>query len=195
MRYMSDKKTMEREEHAAMRRFMDHLIWIVSIFTMIAVLMGCGSREAAQEAAVEKAVEQSAKADGQDVDVDIDGDSMTIKSDGGKSTVSVGEGTTIPSDFPSDVPTYPDAKVLGSFGNTEQKAHSLQLSTTDPLDKVQKYLQEQAVAKGWSEDSVMNTQGGTPMAMLMYKKENRILSYTVSAEGTGANIALTVAQE
>lgn len=82
-----------------MRDFMDKLVWIVSVFAMVTLFLSCGNSE---EAAMEKAIEAGASQDGQDVDVDIDGENMTVTSadgttriEGDKATVVTADGTTV----------------------------------------------------------------------------------------------------
>lgn len=82
--------------------FMNRLVWIVSIFAMIAVAISCGkAKEGASELAAEKAIEASAAANGEKVDVDLSGDKMTIKTgegttvvEGDKATITGPDGTT-----------------------------------------------------------------------------------------------------
>lgn len=63
------------------------------------LLTGCGdSEEKAAEKAVEKAIEDSATAGGEDVDVDIDGDDLSITN--GDTSMQSGSKTQVPEGFP-----------------------------------------------------------------------------------------------
>jgi hypothetical protein len=60
---------------------------------------GCGG---AGDQLAEQAAEAAAEAAGEDVDLDVDGDSVTIEAEGGSVTSTAGD--ELPEDFPADVP-------------------------------------------------------------------------------------------
>jgi hypothetical protein len=69
----------------------------------------CGNDDAIGEKLAEKAVEQSG---GGDVDVDVDGDDVTISSKDGKESISTS--SELPEDWPEELALPDGAKVLGT---------------------------------------------------------------------------------
>ena len=67
---------------------------------------------------LEKAIE---KGTGQKADVSTDNNSVSIKTDSGTFAASESGNIKLPSDFPSDVFTYPDAKITFSTTNSGQR--------------------------------------------------------------------------
>lgn len=173
--------------------FMDRLVWITSIVLAICVLTSCGGKveQTANEAALEKAIEASAAAQGHDVDVDISKGSMNIKTDDGQTSVATGENVEIPADFPKDVPIYPGAKTQMAAMDSVSKGHTLQLLTSDGVDKVSEYYKSEAGNQGWGEDTVMTQGDPQPMTMMSFKKDNRILSLIITHQDDGTSITLT----
>lgn len=200
-----------------MKRFMDSLVWIVSIFALVAIVIGCGkAKEAAQETAVEKAIEAAASKDGQKVDVDLkkgtmevttkDGastakvdtatGSVSVTSNDGNSKVAFGEGATIPEDFPKDVPVYAGAKVIGASSDKANKQHMVQLETADAVLQVAEKLKADATTNGWTEDTNMNTTSGdNPMAMMTYTKGERKADYMVMKQNDKTSITVSTTGE
>ncbi|MDX9972103.1 MAG: hypothetical protein RBU21_03830 [FCB group bacterium] len=207
-----------------MRYFMNRLVWIVSVLTMIVAATSCGKTD---ERAAEEAIESAAAANGQKVDVDLSGDKMTIKTadgttvvEGDKATVTGPDGTTridgnsmemtsndgqvkmvsgdnaaIPADFPKDVPIYPGAKVTMAASDAGEQTVTVTLQAQDTLDKVSEFVSKEAVAQGWKEDMVIKQPGDQPMHMLEYQKDNRILMYTLVSNGENVNISMSVQTE
>lgn len=178
-----------------MKRFMDKLVWIVSVCAMVALLTRCGGsvQEAAQEKAVEKAIEASAAANGEKVDVDMHGDGMTVATEEGKMQITPDGGGTVPKSFPGDVPLYDGAEVRSTMENTNDHTHMLQLFTKDPLAKVTEQIKAAAPPKGWTEDTTLSQNEGQPMSILTFKKGERDLSYVMTSEEGGTAIMMTVA--
>jgi len=103
---------------------------------VIVALAGCGGKSAEEKSAeelAERMIEQAAKAEGAEVDVDVssgsvkirgtdeeggtvnvdmDEESATITSEGGRTTMTAGAAAKIPDDFPKDVPLYEKMKVM-----------------------------------------------------------------------------------
>lgn len=174
--------------------FMDRLVWITAIVLAICVLTSCGGKpeQAAGEAAIEKAIEASAAAEGKDVDVDLKGGSMTVKSSDGKATIVTGENVEIPSDFPKDVPVYQGAKIQMAL---KEAGHTLRLTSSDSVDKITEYYKKEVAGQGWTEDTVVSQGNPQPMSMLGYKKDKRILSIVITKEEDGTGVTLTSVSE
>jgi hypothetical protein len=196
-----------------MEWFMDRLIWIVSVFTMIAVFLGCGKAvEETQEAAVERAIEASAAKDGREVDVDLSGDRITMKtedgefhSDGatgsmtftsgdGNVSMTSGAGAQIPDDFPADAPVYAGAEVRSAMRDTQQGTFMVQLYSPDKLDKVTEWVKTETASKGWTLDGDVSQGAPDPLNILNFTKDGRTPSYVISQDGEGTAISITSAK-
>ena len=64
----------------------------------------------------------------------------------------VTESTTLPANFPSDVPQYPDGKILLSRSSGDM-AVSVRLETDDPVDKVADFYADSFAAQGWTTEN------------------------------------------
>ena len=199
-------------EKDRMRYFMNRLVWVVSIFAMIAVATSCGkAEEKASELAAEKAIESAAAADGQKVDVDlsghkvtieteqgttkIDGSAMSMTSNDGNVKIVGGENAVIPADFPKDVPIYPGAKVMLAATDANEQSSTVTLQVKDTVDNVSEFVAKETAAQGWKEEMVIKQPGDQPMHMLSYKTHNRTVMYTIVGEGENVNISMTVMTE
>jgi hypothetical protein len=82
--------------------------YIICLLCLALMLAGCG--KSAEEKAIEKAVEKSTGA-GAEVDLSDKGMKISGKTEEGAFSLSTGEGTEIPKDFPADVLIYNPSKV------------------------------------------------------------------------------------
>lgn len=137
---------------------------------------------------VEKAIEEGT---GQKADVSADGKTVSVKTDEGTMAVSQ-EGTIkLPSDFPSDVFIYSDAKINFSTSTPANAAEGTKASfmisyTTNQsiVDVVAKYNDEMA-KNGWTK----GTEANYGAMMIDFKKGNRGILLTVSdSEGEKTGI-------
>jgi len=160
--------------------------WIVALAIAGAVQTGCGKK--ASEIVAEKAVETAMKANGQEADVTIKNDAMTVTTKDG--TSSFGEGAKVPDNWPSDVPVYSGLKVLA--GVATPQAFTVSGTTPDALDKISAYYKDQAEKNGWTKETEMTQD---KLTMLSYKKEKRSLSVIVSTDGPEQSISITVGNE
>ena len=200
----------------SMRHLINYFLAIVSVCAMLAVFTNCGkAKDAAmnkvKEVAVEKAIESQAAADGKKVNVDVSGDTMTVKGEDGTTKISgnsmeitsqdgktkmvSGENAALPADFPKDVPVYPGAKVTMAASNTEDKTTTLTLESKDAVEKIADYVSKETAAQGWKEDMVIKQPGDQPLHMLGYKKDNRTLMYTISGGSDGTSISMSLQTE
>ena len=100
---------------------------------------GCGK---IQEKLAEKAAE---KATGGEVDIDSKTGRVKLKQkgpDGKESEVQLGEGSTVPGDFPKAVPIYPGAKVMSAVTVSQGESHVVTLSTKDSTQQVLDYYKK-----------------------------------------------------
>jgi hypothetical protein len=137
---------------------------------------------------MEKAIEQST---GQKADVSADGNTVSVKTDSGTMAAS-GEGTIkLPSDFPSDVFVYPDAKITFTTSTPANAADGTAASymvaytiNQSVPDVVAKYKDEMA-KNGWTKE----TEANYGAMMINFKKENKEVLLTIAdsqGDKTGA---------
>jgi hypothetical protein len=161
--------------------------YIICLSCLMLMLAGCG--RSTNEAIIEKQIEE---ATGSDADVDISGDSFKIsqKTEDGEFSVSSGEGTEIPEDFPDDVLIYRPSSVKMSMNVPE--GQSLTLISGDDSKKILETYKREMTAKGWSEQASMNM--GSQL-MLTYKKEDRIANVTIAPSDGESQIMLIVGKD
>jgi hypothetical protein len=137
------------------------------------LLLGCNKiAEKAQEKAMEKLVETASD---EEVDIDFDDHSMTIKDKetgataeftadeeggkwettdpgGGKGVVSVGEDAEIPEDWPESLPQYPGSTLEMSqrYESDGELFMSLTLYSKDPGSMIFRFYDEKAVNGGFT---------------------------------------------
>ena len=161
--------------------------YIICLSCLILMLAGCGGSP--DEAVIEKQIEQ---ATGSDVDVDISGDSYEIsgKTEEGEFSLSSGEETEIPTDFPDDVLIYSPSSVSMTINMPE--GQSLTLTTSDDSKKVEEAYKREMATKGWAEEASINM--GT-QTMLAYKKDDRIANITIVPSDDETQIMLIIAKD
>lgn len=153
---------------------------------VVLVVAGAASRFLGKSAA-ERAIEA---ATGEDADVDVNGNDVTVKTDQGTWSTS----DKLPADFPSDVPIYPGATVQGSVASAGQDntGHYAGLETTDALDDVIAWYKKEVKAGGWTVATDAMVNGSL---ILSATKDSRGLSVTVTKEGDKVVIGLVVANQ
>ena len=186
-----------------------HTAAVIAV-TVAGLLTGCDKED--QQAATEHAIESAAKAQGQEVVVNIDNNKTTIetKDDEGKKvtyeasdnaatittedgnmTMQSGDAAKIPDSYPEDGVMYPNLKL--DVAAVQENAIMLAGTTSDPADKVQAELTAQAKSKGWEPQGTFQ-QAGVQMAS--FTKDNRALSITLNAAaGNGTQVSITLGQQ
>jgi hypothetical protein len=158
--------------------------YIICLLCLARMLAGCG--KSAEEKAIEKAVEKSTGA-GAEVDLSDKGMKISGKTEEGAFSLSTGEGTEIPKDFPADVLIYNPSNVGTAMNMPEGK--SLALTTTDDSTKVAETYKREMTAKGWSEQASMNMGA---QSMLVYEKGDRIAHITIAPMDDETQITVMV---
>jgi hypothetical protein len=140
---------------------------------------------------IERAIEQGV---GENADVNAEDGSVSIKTDSGTFVASGSGNIKLPSDFPADVFTYPDAKINLSTSNpadpTEGTKASFMVAYTvnkSVAEVISKYKDEMA-KNGWALKSEANYGG----MMVNFKKGTREIFLTVSDNQEGENGATMV---
>jgi hypothetical protein len=158
------------------------ILGIVLLAFAILALPGCKGKSAAERAA-EKALE---KATGGKAEVDLEGETVSIKTEEGE--VRVGALTDWPADLPGDVPRFEGGKVKNA-AKTDMGAENgwiVNLSEVE-VEAVDKYLEELKTA-GFSSDMISRTEDtimfqGTKSdvsIMVAYVKNDKGLSLNVT---------------
>lgn len=190
---------------------------------LVLAASGCGSK-AAEETALktaEKSVEKSLSDEGKKADVTInkEGDavSMTVIEEGdqkttmqfntsedsstavistetGNVTAVTGSSAGIPEGFPKDVPVHPSLKVNTSLtdGST---GFTLNASSEEKFDSLVSYYKEECKKQGWTEQMNMQQNMETPMQMLVYEKDERMMNLVIQQQEDITNITLNVAKQ
>ena len=161
--------------------------YIICLLCLVFMLAGCG--KSPEEKAIEKAVEKST---GSDAKVDLSDKGMQIsgKTEEGAFSLSTGEGTEIPKDFPADVLVYRPSKVGAAMNMPE--GQSLTLTTSDDSTKVGETYKREMTAKGWSEQASMNMGA---QSMLVYEKEERVAHITIAPMDGETQITVMVTKQ
>jgi hypothetical protein len=161
--------------------------YIICLSCLILVLSGCG--KSPEEKILEEQIEA---ATGADAEIDLSNERMNIsgKTEDGSFSISSGEGTDVPENFPSDVLVYKPSKVQATMDMPQ--GHSLTLSTTDDGKKVQDAYKSEMTSKGWSEQASINMGS---RSMLTYKKEDRVAQITISPSDNETQILVIVGED
>jgi hypothetical protein len=140
---------------------------------------------------IERAIEQGV---GENADVNAEDGSVSIKTDSGTFAASESGNIKLPSDFPTDVFTYPDAKIKLSTTNPADStegteaffmvAYSVNRSVADVISK----YKEEMAKNGWTLKSEANYGG----MMINFKKGTREIFLTISEDQEGKNGTTTV---
>ncbi|MBB1088804.1 hypothetical protein H4F99_09905 [Lysobacter sp. SG-8] len=140
------------------------------------VLVGC------QQSVEERLAESAIKAaSGQDVQVEQDGERMTISTDQGEISVASGEGVRLPEDFPDDVFLPVDYRVESML----EMAGTQVLSLTAKGDPLSLYADARARMQdqGWKE--TLTLQQDDRSAMSTFEKDDRNAVISVGAGEDG----------
>jgi len=148
----------------------------VSLFVVGLVLSvaGCQSiAEKATEAAVEKAT---------GVQVDKDGEQITIKGEDGAELTASSDGE-LPDGFPSDVPVF-EGKVVSSI--KAEKGFSVTIEAEAGVMDVFDFYKDKLPAEGWNIVSEMKVEDG---GAIVAEKGDQSVQVTVGVDSGDANKA------
>lgn len=123
-------------------------------------------------------------APGVDVDRNLDGSATYSNNEG---SVTVGGGS-LPDNWPSDAPTYADAKIQYSGSSnpqTGEKGAVVMFTTSDSATKVADFYKKELASSGWTIEGTANINGAT---VISAKKDSR----TFGAQIVEANGLSTV---
>jgi hypothetical protein len=167
------------------------MVLLVVIVLAVGALTGCSC---AAEEASEALVEQST---GGEVEIDDEGESISIETEEGSMEISGGDSAAVPDGFPSDMPLYDGTIVMGQVFETEEgTAFNVGITTSDSANDVAAWYSDEFSAEGWSVTSEMTNDSGD-MTMVTYQVEKGgTQAQVIIAEEAGeTQIAVTVAEE
>lgn len=170
---------------------MTHPAIRLSIAVAVAALLVAPGCKKAQDAALETAIEG---ATGNKVDVQKDGNEMTIKTEQGDlriATAEDGGSVAMPANFPKDV-FLPAENTLASamdMGGMQM----LNMTTPQDLAKVSADIEKSMQGQGWKREMAMQAGGGNT---LMYSKDKRQVVYQMlKADEGGTQLAIRTGED
>ena len=165
---------------------MTHPAIRLSIAVAVAALLVAPGCKKAQDAALETAIEG---ATGNKVDVQKDGNEMTIKTEQGDlriATAEDGGSVAMPANFPKDV-FLPAENTLASamdMGGMQM----LNMTTPQELAAVSADIEKSMQGQGWKREMAMQAGDGST---LMYSKDKRQVVYQMlKADEGGTQLAI-----
>lgn len=139
----------------------------LALFLSISLLTtGCG--KTVSEKAAEKSLENSF---GQDADVDIDDDTVTVETDAG--TWQAGEDVSLPNNWPDDI-YVADGQITSATAN--DNGFGLTIMSDQSVSNIKTKYQQELADAGWNINMTMDMGEG---AILGADKEDRTLSISI----------------
>lgn len=129
------------------------------------------------------------KTTGESVDIDQEGEKVSIKSEEGE--ISFQEGGELPENFPKDFPIYPGAKLAGSWTASSEETEGVSLiwETSDSINKVTDYYKEKLTELGWESSFTSETEDSMT---LMFEKDDTSGFVGITTEDSKTVISLTL---
>ncbi len=170
-----------------MKRLGPPTVLLMAALLLLVPLAGCQN-------AAEKAVE---KATG--VEVDKNGNSVTVTGEDGTVKVEGGDQASLPEEFPKDVPIYPGAKLVVSSSATAdgKTTFTAAYETEDDVKTVHGWYKKQLPKEGWTVQGETLTGTGTQStgAIMTNKGESQLtVAATRSQDNKKTTITLNVSE-
>jgi len=196
-----------------MKRLTAIIALTVSMLLVLLLASGCFGRNIAEriaEEVIEKAIEED---NGENVEIDLDDDGITIKGEDSEVNISsdddtvkiesddgevtFGLGAELPEGFPDNVPVYSDMEINASWTATEDGKNSYFVSglTEDAGDSVFAWYKDQL--SGWEIEGEfsMSTDEGETSSISAKGNGLEINVLVVETEDEGTSIVQTVVEE
>lgn len=168
-------------------RLSPHLLPALAALVIASALPAC---KKAQDAAVESVIE---RATGSKVDVDKDGNSMTIKTEQGDVSITSAEdggSVAMPAGFPTDVYLPEDHRVASAMDMAGMQM--VNLATRAGVSALSADVESHMQASGWKREMAMQADGSST---LMYSKGTRQVVYQlIKAEDGGTQLAIRTSE-
>jgi hypothetical protein len=153
-------------------------------------LTACSAAEEVTEQAVESA---------QDIDIEEDGDSVTVTTEddeGGdtETTVSTGDEAEVPDSFPDDFPLYDGTVTDSASMNAEDReVLSVTIASDDEVQSVEDYYGQALPDAGW--EIVAHIDQGASNADYVAQKGDWQAEVSISSDSGGTEVAITAGTE
>ena len=154
------------------------------IFLALALaITGC-SRQSLGEKAAEKIIESQT---GADVDINKDGNDVTIKTEDGESQYSTGGTAKLPENFPKDLVIAEDAKIMMS--STAEGATTITYSTAIEQGEILKKYISTLAGLGWKKEMEIDMGAGK---IASFSKDKEKTSVTIGENSNNAELGQTM---
>jgi hypothetical protein len=140
------------------------------------VLSACTTKQKIGEELVEKTIE---KQTGAKVDIDSQGENVTIKSDDGQTQYSAGGQAKLPDNFPGELIVTDDARIILST-SSEQSSSVAYISDLSQDVLKERYVKN-LVEKGWKKETEVNTEKAF---MINFSKDKINVVVTIGENNT-----------
>ena len=156
-------------------------------FLLSVLMIGCGCSEEAEDKVAEKIAEKAIEAQtGQKADIDVEKESMRIKTKDGEMTMTSGKAAKLPDDFPADIPICEGCTL--DMAMEVPQGYSLSFTTKDDVSKVSEWYLNAMIDKGWTKEAFMDMGKQT---MLVFRKGERGVNVAISHDNDQTRISLT----
>jgi hypothetical protein len=159
----------------------------LKLLVIVAIVASSGCGKKAEEYAAERALES---ATGVDVDIANGGESLTMESAYGPTTIVNGDSAKLPKDYPRDVYVPGDAAFSTSVVSTDGSMVVYNTGVAPPA--VYAKVRSEMSAQGWKEDLATETPEAS---MLHYRKDDRTVQYMIQAENGATSVTQVYAVE
>lgn len=158
------------------------------ICILVSMLMiGCSCSEKAEKNVAAKVAEKAIEAHtGKESDIDIDEESMRIKTKDGEMSITSGKSAKLPDNFPKDIPMY--TGVILDMAMEVPEGYSLSFTSKDDMSKVSEWYLEEMLNMGWTKEASMDMGN---QKMLVFKKGERGINLVLSPDNDQTRISLT----
>ncbi len=154
---------------------------VLLLCCVVLALAAC--RKSAEETLAEAAIKG---ATGHEVEVDKDGEQVTIKTDDGEMKISGGDAATLPATFPKDIylPAQYAVSSVMEMNNTQLVA----LTAQGEVAKLYAEARAMMEKEGWKQTMAM--QGSANDGLLAYEKGERKATVSFNAEPDGDTVTV-----
>jgi len=151
------------------------------IVLMVATIFsGCTSKKTINEKVGEKIAENMIEAQtGAKVDIDSQGEKVTINSDEGQVQYSAGGQVDLPENFPRELIMASDAKIIMASSSEGNSTVSF-VTNEEPMVMKEKYVSGLA-GLGWKKETEVSISGAT---MINFTKENMNVVVNIGENNT-----------
>jgi len=150
------------------------------VLTVTAVLSGCTPKKTVNEKIGEEIAEKMIEAQtGGKVDIDSQGEKVTINSDEGQVQYSAGGQVDLPKNFPKELIVVSDAKIIMA-SSSDQNSTAAYVTNEEQASIKEKYI-SRLTGLGWQKAAEVNVSGAM---MINFTKENTNVVVNIGENNT-----------